>query len=67
MTASKETLTDKERTAWKECLRRIDFAAEMCEAKSDKTLVKDSMTKMTDAIEKFKPIFRQRAAMEMTK
>ena len=61
---TKEQFMERERSAWKEAARRIEFFAELVCAKTDKTLVKDASAKMTDAIGKFKPLFRQRMTIE---
>jgi hypothetical protein len=60
-----KSLVDKEKTAWKEVLKRLDFMVELVCAQTDKTLIKDASNKFNDVLGKLKPLFRQRLQAEL--
>jgi hypothetical protein len=60
-----KTLIDKEKAAWKEVLKRLDFMTELVCAQTDKTLVRDSSNKFNEVLGKLKPLFRQRLQTEL--
>lgn len=62
-----KSITERERDSWADLVRRVEFAAELAGAKADRILLKDAFNKLNDAISKYKPLFRQRVAAELSK
>lgn len=64
---TKAELIEYERAAWREVMKRIDFMTELSCAKAEKVLTKDASVKLADALNKFRPLFKQRLAVELGK
>lgn len=61
---TKAELIERERNAWKDFVRRLEFMTEIMQANSEKVLVKDASSRLIASMEKLKPILRQRAQIE---
>lgn len=57
-------LVDREKFAWQEFTKRLDFATEAMDTGLGKDAVKDACVKLLEEAEKFSPLFRQRAVLE---
>lgn len=61
---TKEELIERERTTWKDVVKRLDFLTEMAQAKTDRVMVKDAFNKLVTSLHKYRPIFVQRVQLE---
>ena len=64
---SKTELFERERSAWREVVKRLDFMTELASAKADKTIMKDAATKLAVALNKHKAPLAQRIQVEFAK
>lgn len=65
--ASRVDVVERERKAWADVLKRLEFFAEMACAKTDKLLVQDSFRKLSGTLEDYHPLHKQRMALEFPK
>lgn len=63
---TKQQLVERERQAWKELSRNLDFLVELVSAKADQAMIKEATAKVQEAHEKYKPLFRQRNTVEFS-
>lgn len=61
---TKAQLADRERMAWGDLIKRMEFFTELLCAKTDKVLVRDASIKLNDALAKYKTVFKQRTLVE---
>ena len=62
---SKAEFIERERAAWQDVVKRLDFMAELVTAKTEKTLIKDASVKLFEALNEHKPLFKQRLQIEL--
>lgn len=62
---TKTELIEREKAAWKDVVRRLDFMTELVSANTDNVLIKDASAKVMDAIVKHKPLLKQRVQIEL--
>ena len=64
---SKDDFVERERSAWNDVSKRMDFLLELVSAKADKTIIKDANSKMITSIAKHRLLLTQRTQIELTK
>ena len=64
---SKYDFVERERSAWNDVSKRMDFLLELVSAKADKTIIKDANSKMITSIAKHRLLLTQRTQIELTK
>ena len=63
---SQNDFVAKERIAWQDVVKQLDFMLELIASKADKTIIKDANSKLITAILKHRIIFTQRLQIEFT-
>ena len=63
----KTELFERERNAWREVSKRLDFLTELASAKADKAIMRDAAAKLTVALNKYKAPLNQRLLVEFAK
>jgi len=61
---TKAQLIDRERAAWGDLIKRMEFLTELLCAKTDKILVRDASMKLDETLSKHKTLIKQRALVE---
>jgi hypothetical protein len=65
--ASRVDVVEKERKAWADVLKRLDFFSEMACARTDKLLVQDAFRKLSATLDDYYPLYKQRMVAEFPK
>ena len=62
---TKSEIVEKEKSAWGDIVKRMDYMVELVCARADKGLIKDSSNAMGECVTKYMPIYRQRLLLEL--
>lgn len=63
---SKDEFLEREKAAWNDVVKRLDFLVEIVCAKTERTIIRDASTKLMAALSKHKPLMAQRMQVEFT-